>query len=475
MNQIKTNVQKFGGFLTAMMLPNIGAFIAWGLITALFIPNGWFPNEELALLKQPMLIYLIPLLIGSTGGHLIYGKRGSVMGAIATMGVIVGSDIAMFVGAMVMGPLSAMLIKKFDQLVDGKIPSGFEMLVNNFSLGILGMILCLLGYTCIGPIIQTLNGFFATGVQWLVDKSLLILVPIFMEPARMLFLNNAISQGIFAPLGVEQAAEMGKSIFFLLSSNPGPGLGLLIAYWLYGKGTAKEAAPSAMIIHFFGGIHEMYFPYILMKPKLIIATILGWMSATPVYLFLNAGLVAYPSPGSVISIMMMSPKGSYLINLSGIVVAAIVSFVVASFILKVDKSKEKDFNDSIEMMEQFKGKKSKHFDEVKKQSIEAAVETKASQIRTIIFACDAGMGSSAMGAGVLQKKIKDAGLDVLVKNSSIEAIPKEADLIVCHEGLYERARQAAPEKEIIRIQNFLAAPEYDAIVERLKQTQTHEA
>lgn len=455
MNELKLKVQKFGGFLTAMMLPNIGAFIAWGLITALFIPNGWFPNEELALLKTPMLIYLIPLLIGSTGGNLIYGKRGSVMGAIATMGVIVGSNMAMFVGAMIMGPLSAMLIKKFDKLIEGKIPSGFEMLVNNFSLGILGMMLCLLGYTCIGPVFETLNSFFATGVQWLVDKSLLILVPLFMEPARMLFLNNAISQGIFAPLGVEQAAEMGKSIFFLLSSNPGPGLGLLIAYWLYGKGTAKEAAPSAMIIHFFGGIHEMYFPYILMKPKLIIATILGWMSATPVFLFLNAGLVAYPSPGSVISIMMMSPKGSYLINLSGIVVAAIVSFFVASFILKVDKSKEKDFNDSIEMMEQFKGSKSKHFDDVKKQGIEEKVEDSSKNfhkvVHKIIFACDAGMGSSAMGAGVLQKKIKDAGLSIEVKNSSIEAIPKDADIIVCHEGLYERAKETAPDGNVIKL------------------------
>lgn len=473
MKEWKMKVQKFGGFLTAMMLPNIGAFIAWGLITALFIPNGWIPNEELALLKQPMLIYLIPLLIGSTGGHLVYGKRGSVMGAIATMGVIVGSDIAMFVGAMIMGPLSALLIKKFDKLVDGRIPSGFEMLVNNFSLGIIGMLLCLLGYALIGPVIQTLNGFFAAGVQWLVDKSLLVLVPIFMEPARMLFLNNAISQGIFAPLGVEQAAEMGKSIFFLLSSNPGPGLGLLIAYWLYGKGTAKEAAPSAMIIHFFGGIHEMYFPYILMKPKLIIATILGWMSATPVYLFLKAGLVAYPSPGSVISIMMMSPKGMYLINLSGILVAAIVSFFVASFILKVDKSKEKDFNDSIEMMEQFKGKKSKHFDEIKTSAESEA--NSMTTVRKIIFACDAGMGSSAMGAGILQKKVQEAGLDIEVKNSSIEGIPKDGDVIVCHEGLYERALQSAPGKTFVVITNYLAAPEYDELIERLKREKKEHA
>lgn len=466
MKNAKSSIQKFGGFLTAMMLPNIGAFIAWGLITALFIPNGWFPNEYLAQLKQPMITYLLPLLIGSTGGDLVYGKRGAVMGAIGTIGVIVGSSIPMFVGAMIMGPLGAMIIKYFDKMMDGKIPSGFEMLVNNFSIGILGMGLCLLSYTCIGPVIETLNSFFATGVQWLVDKSLLILVPIFMEPARMLFLNNAISQGIFAPLGIEQAAEAGKSIFFLMSSNPGPGLGLLIAYWLYGKGIAKEAAPSAMIIHFFGGIHELYFPYILMKPKLIIATILGWMSAVPVYTMLNAGLVAYPSPGSVISIMMMSPKGSYLVNLSGIVVAAVVAFLVASLILKTDRSKEKDFNDSIEMMEQFKGKKSTHFNDVKKMN-QSQMTSPYGNVKKIIFACDAGMGSSAMGAGVLKKKIKDAGLDIEVKNSSIEAIPQDADIIVCHEGLYERAKQSKPDGEFVIISNFLAAPEYDELISQL--------
>ncbi|HBM76036.1 MAG TPA: PTS mannitol transporter subunit IIBC [Clostridiaceae bacterium] len=461
MKNTRVKIQAFGGFLTAMILPNIGAFIAWGLITAMFIPAGWLPNKYFALLKTPMINYLLPLLIGYTGGDLVYGKRGAVVGAVVTMGSVVGANIPMFAGAMVLGPFGGYIIKKFDQLFKDKIPSGFEMLFNNFSAGIIGMLLCLISYSIVGPLFQTLNSFFSSGINWLLSHNLMILYPIFMEPARMLFLNNAISQGIFAPLGVAQAAKAGKSIFFLVSSNPGPGLGLLIAYWLFGKGTAKEAAPSAMIIHFFGGIHEMYFPYIFMKPKLIIATIAGWMVALPVYTLFNAGLVAYPSPGSVISIMLMSPRGMYLVNLSGIVAAAIVSFLIASFILKMDKSEEGVFQDSIGMMEHFKGKESKYFNDVKERS-------NVNTVKKIVFACDAGMGSSAMGASVLKKKIRDAKLNIEVTNTSIEKIPADADIIVCHEGLYERAKKASPNGNFVVITNFVAAPEYDKLVSDLK-------
>ena len=139
----------------------------------------------------------------------------------------------------------------------------------------------------------------------------------------------------------------------------------------------------------------------------------------------------------------------------------------------MDKSKEKDFNDSIEMMEQFKGKKSKHFDEIKTSTESEA--NSMTTVRKIIFACDAGMGSSAMGAGILQKKVQEAGLDIEVKNSSIEGIPKDGDIIVCHEGLYERALQSAPGKTFVVITNYLAAPEYDELIERLKQEKKEHA
>jgi PTS system mannitol-specific IIC component len=286
---LKVGIQSFGRFLSGMVMPNIGAFIAWGLITALFIPTGWLPNEKLASLVGPTITYLLPLLIGYTGGKMVGGDRGAVAGAITTMGVIVGSGIPMFMGAMIAGPLGGLAILKFDQRIHGKIKPGFEMLVNNFSLGIISMLVALIAYAVIGPVVSSLTEALASGVGWIVDKHLLPLVSIIVEPAKILFLNNAINHGVFTPLGAEQAAKVGSSIYYLIETNPGPGMGILLAYMAAGKGTAQKSSYGASIIHFFGGIHEIYFPYVLMKPKLIVAMIaagmvgvgLIWLPATP--------------------------------------------------------------------------------------------------------------------------------------------------------------------------------------------------
>ena len=226
----KMFVQNFGRFLSNMVMPNIGAFIAWGFITALFIPTGWLPNETLAAMVGPMIMYLLPVLIGYTGGKLVGGDRGAVVGAVATMGVIVGTDIPMFMGAMIVGPFGGWAIKKFDTAIHGKIKSGFEMLVNNFSAGIIGMICAMLAFWLIGPFVKGVSTALAGGVHFLVNAGLLPLTSIFVEPAKILFLNNAINHGIFTPLGVQQAEEFGKSMVFLIEANPGPGFGLLLAY-----------------------------------------------------------------------------------------------------------------------------------------------------------------------------------------------------------------------------------------------------
>lgn len=238
-SDIKIKVQNFGRFLSNMVMPNIGAFIAWGIITALFIPTGWLPNETMAKLVGPMITYLLPLLIGYTGGRLVGGDRGGVVGAITTMGVIVGADMPMFLGSMIAGPLGGWAIKTFDRQIDGKIKSGFEMLVNNFSAGIIGMLLAILAFLAIGPLVEGLSHILAAGVNLMVQNNLLPLTSIFVEPAKILFLNNAINHGIFSPLGIQQASEAGKSIFFLIEANPGPGMGVLMAYMFFGRGNAK--------------------------------------------------------------------------------------------------------------------------------------------------------------------------------------------------------------------------------------------
>lgn len=454
----KAKIQKFGSFLSGMVMPNIGAFIAWGLITALFIPTGWIPDAYFGKLVGPMISYLLPVLIGYTGGKLVYGTRGGVVGAIATMGVIIGSSIPMFLGAMIMGPFGGWVIKKFDGLVEGHIPTGFEMLVNNFSAGILGGALSLIAYSGVGPIVTAFSNALGSGAQWVTQAKLLPLIAIFVEPGKILFLNNAINHGIFDPLGIAQVKEVGKSIFFLLESNPGPGLGILLAYWLYGKGNAKESAPGAIIIHFLGGIHEIYFPYVLMNPALLLAVIGGGAAADLTFVITGAGLVASPSPGSIFAEIAMSPKGGLLPVLAGILVGTAVSFLIASVLVKRNNSNVEE--------DTFEVAKTK-VTEMKAESKGKKVELASNAPSLIVFACDAGMGSSAMGESILKKKIKDAGLSIAVKHSAVSEIPKNAEVVFTQESLVERARQGAPDAEIVIIKNFLDNKVYDEYIQTL--------
>jgi PTS system mannitol-specific IIC component len=464
-SDFKVRVQRFGSYLSGMVMPNIGAFIAWGLITALFIPTGWLPNAGFAKLVGPMITYLLPLLIGFTGGRMVYDIRGGVVGAIATMGVIVGTDIPMFLGAMIMGPIGGAVIKGFDKLVQGKIKAGFEMLVNNFSAGILGGALTLIAFKGVGPVVEAISKVLASGVQFIVNHHILPLANVFIEPAKVLFLNNAINHGILSPLGVEQAAHAGKSILFMLESNPGPGLGVLLAYMLFGKGTAKNTAPGAAIIHFFGGIHEIYFPYILMKPALILATMAGGVSGTLTFTIFHAGLVAAPSPGSIFAYLAMTPKGGYFGVLAGVVVAAVVSFLVASLILKTSKSTDEDLSTATAKMEEMKGKKSS----VSSVLTQTQTAVNPDKVNKIVFACDAGMGSSAMGASILRNKVQKAGLDITVINTAINNLPADADIVVTHKDLTDRAIAKLPNATHISVDNFLNSPKYDELVNSLKK------
>lgn len=329
----KATVQRFGGYLAGMVMPNIGAFIAWGLITALFIPTGWTPNETMAGLVGPMITFLLPLLIGFTGGRMVHGNRGGVVGAVATMGVIVGTDTPMFLGAMLMGPLGAFLIKKVDEQVQHRTKAGFEMLIDNFTAGIVGGAAAIGGLLAIGPVVNTLMGWAENGVNFLVENSLLPLASLIIEPGKVLFLNNAINHGVLTPLGAAQSESTGQSILFMLETNPGPGLGILIAFLFFGPRLLRPSVPAAIVIHFFGGIHEIYFPYILMKPQLIIAAILGGASGILTNIIFGSGLVASPSPGSIFAYMAMTPRGAHLAVLLSIVVAAAVSFVVAAVLM----------------------------------------------------------------------------------------------------------------------------------------------
>ncbi|TDT66992.1 PTS system D-mannitol-specific IIA component (Fru family) /PTS system D-mannitol-specific IIB component (Fru family) /PTS system D-mannitol-specific IIC component (Fru family) [Hypnocyclicus thermotrophus] len=459
---LKVKVQAFGRFLSSMVMPNIGAFIAWGLITALFIPVGWMPNATLSKLVGPMITYLLPLLIGYTGGKVIGGERGAVVGAIATSGVIIGTNIPMFMGAMIAGPVGGYCIKKFDEAIQGKIKAGFEMLVNNFSSGIIGMILALFFFKVMGPAVEVASTGLGNAVQVLVKMNLLPLTSILVEPAKILFLNNAINHGVFTPLGVQQSTEIGKSLFFFIEANPGPGLGILLAYWFFGKGSAKESAPGAIIIHFLGGIHEIYFPYVLMNPLLIIAAILGGMSGVFTNVILKGGLIAPAAPGSIFAALAMTPKDGFLATISAVVVAAAVSFFVGIIILNKEGQAEEDLEAAEVKMKAMKNKPSTSAN----NSLDAVTG-----VSRIVVACDAGMGSSAMGASLLRKKVKNAGLNIDVTNLAINNLTEDIDIVITHKDLTPRAKTVVKSPIHMSISNFMDGDFYDNLVEELKKKQ----
>lgn len=455
---MREKIQKFGSFMSGMIMPNLGAFLAWGLLTALFIPTGWLPNEDLSSMVGPAIIYLLPILIAYTGGNMVHGRRGAVMGSIMAVGVIVGTSIPMFLGAMIVGPLAAWIIKKFDQAIEGKIKAGFEMLVNMFSAGIIGVLLMVIAYLVIGPAVTFLSDGIGNIVGWVVDNGLLFFVSILVEPAKVLFLNNAINHGVFTPLGANEVLEAGKSIFFMIETNPGPGLGILLAFWFAGKGLAKESAPGSIVIHFFGGIHEIYFPYILMKPKLILAAIAGGMTGVGLNSLFGNGLVAAPSPGSIFAYILVTPRGGLFTVLLAVLASAAVSFVVAYILLKADKDKEGDLEKATSEMEALKGKTS---------SVASTLKKAVNQY--VIFACDAGMGSSAMGASLVRDKFKKAGLDIKVDNVAVRDLKDHKPTIVVTQKTFkDQVEKYAPGATIITVDNFINSPEYDKLVNSLK-------
>jgi PTS system mannitol-specific IIC component len=526
-------VQKLGTFLSGMIMPNIAAFIAWGFITMLFIPAGffgadspfgwhWAPVAEIiggggdsALINWPgamtaltegeggtfqgyvglvgaMVTYLLPLLIANTAGRLVYGERGGVVATIATMGVIVGTNIPMFLGAMIMGPLAAWITKQMDRLWDGKIRPGFEMLVNNFSAGILGMILAIAGFFAFGPVMLGISTVLGAAVDWLVQLQLLPLVSIIVEPAKVLFLNNAINHGVFTPLGIEQATETGKSILFLIEANPGPGLGLLLAFTFFGVGVAKASAPGAAIIQFFGGIHEIYFPYALSKPTTILALIVGGAAGVTTNMLLGGGLGFPAAPGSIIAVTAAAiggGVGNLLVVYLSVVIAATVTFLMTAVILRASRRRDlaaegDTFGAAIAQTAANKGKESAHLSNLAASAATsgtaattaAATAIAMSPIQNIVFACDAGMGSSAMGASVLRNKLKKAGIeDVKVTNQAIANLDGTADLVITQQQLTDRAQGKSPNSIHVSVDNFMNAPQYEEVVEMVKSQKEEEA
>ncbi|MCW3493717.1 PTS mannitol transporter subunit IICB [Microbacterium sp. SSM24] len=501
-SKARVGVQRFGTFLSGMIMPNIPALIAWGIFTAFFIDVGWLPNADLATIVGPFIHYALPLLIAYTGGNIVYGVRGGVVAVIATMGAIAGSDLLvanfnaalaegekplnqvhMFIGAMILAPLAAYTMKWLDSLWEGKIRAGFEMLVNMFSAGIWGFVMAIVGFYPIAWLVNGVMQVLGNAVQWLVDYNLLPLTSIVIEPAKVFFLNNAINHGVLTPLGIQESAETGSSILFLLEANPGPGVGLLLAFTFFGLGAARASAPGAAVIQFFGGIHEVYFPYALMKPILILALIAGGMTGVTTNMLLGGALRAPAAPGSIFAVLAQVANNSYVAVILSVILSATVTFLVSWVILRASRKRDlaamaatdDAFGAAITQTEAAKGKSSDSLANLRGGAatsagggIEPAVMTER-PIKNIVFACDAGMGSSAMGASVLRNKIKKAGIeDVTVVNKAISALDGSADLVITQNQLTDRARQQTPGSIHVSVDNFMNSPRYDEVVELVR-------
>ncbi|MGG7307918.1 PTS mannitol transporter subunit IICB [Curtobacterium sp. AB451] len=494
-------VQKFGTFLSGMVMPNIAIFIAWGIITAFFIETGWTPVGILGGFGEtngvanpgvvgPILTYLIPLAIAIQGGRMVYETRGAVVGSIFAMGVILGANgTVMILGAMICGPLGAYIIKQIDKIWDGKIRPGFEMLVNNYAAGILGFVLAMIGFFWLAPVFKAIANGLGAAVEFLINHSLLPLASVIIEPAKVFFLNNAINHGVLDQLGAAQVKESGKSILFLLEANPGPGLGILLAFTFFGVGIARSTAPGAIIIQFLGGIHEIYFPYVLQKPVLFIAVILGGATGVATNVAFHSGLVAPASPGSIFAVIGSTAKDSFVGVILSVILSAAVSFAVASFFLlatrkrdlangggdmsaamaKLQANKGRDVNAATSGLLGNNAPANDEEAEASLGGVGSASTATATRVQNVVFACDAGMGSSAMGASVLRNKVKKAGIEgVTVVNKAIANLDGTEDLIITQEELTDRARQKNPGAQHVSVGNFMNAPQYDQVVDQLK-------
>ncbi|PPE06648.1 PTS transporter subunit EIIC [Mesoplasma corruscae] len=492
----KLKVQKVGSFMAGMIMPSIGVLLAWGLWTAMFLydydnnkPLGWFNAPMLGRLVDPGLKYLIPILIAFNGARMIYGIRGGMLATFVILGTIIGTDWIyanhitladgshpgspnQFIGAMVVGPLSGWFLKKMESFYLEKINKSYEMLVKNFGIGFFGILLALV--TFFGW------GWIMWGITWTMiqiislfgsNKWLAPLMGIFTEPVKVSFLNNALNHGVMGPIGYNEIAQQTaeglknpRSIFFLFDPNPGPGLGMLLAYICFTKGENRYNAAGSSLIHAIGGIHEVYFVFILAKPKMLIATMLGVVGSQFITSYLGGGTIATPSPGSIISLVALSPGlHALLINLLSVLVGVLIAFGISALLLITDKNKGGDESMNFQLTDE-----GISFNENKKEQENTyKKDFQWINVKTIVFACEAGMGSSAMAAGIVSKWVKQNNLEIKVTNIAVKELNDSYDVVVTMQNFKTFAEQKAPNSYIYPIQKFMGPGVYDELYKNL--------
>ncbi|RBW69253.1 PTS transporter subunit EIIC [Bacillus taeanensis] len=474
-------MRKFGQLLSAMIWQNVAVIIAVGIIRELFGIYGWFYNDRLLLLVNPIYNTLLPILLAYTGGKLMGGQRGAVVASIVTYGLTLASSTSVIFGAMIVGPVIGWIVNKLDSAVKKRLPVGSELLIGNLIGAIVAVFFTSICFLYVG---QTLSA----GVKWstalledVIYAGWLPLTALIIEPAKVFFFNNIINYGILAPLGIQQAKELSKSIFFLLEANPGPGFGVLLAYWLKTKAEQRRGAKISCFIQFFGGIHEVYFPYILRKPLLLLSVVTGGMIGTITFQLFDVGLVSLPSPGSIFLFIGLAPKEDMLFVLIGVLASALVSFLISFLVLDpfLKSPTEEENREHVTEITRLETVDQLNEEQTGAQWLEekAYQEPKCNQINQsnfqhihkILFVCEAGLGSSAVGAAMLRKKLRQANLEIEVDNAGLDEIPEDVNLIICHQKLLSNVQKTAPDRMYYPLQSFTEMKGYDDLIERLKR------
>ncbi len=449
-------VRKIGKFYSGIIMKNVVLFMAFGLMSVCFAETGWFPNAEIYQIAGMIYQVLIPVMIGYAAGKKSGDDIGGVAGALASIGFVAGDSISAIMGVMIIAPAAGYIAAMAYRIIREKAWPGFEMLVKNVVIAIIGTMAALFAYFIVTPILAVGTHGLNQFVDILIRNQMLPFIGLFIEPAKVFFLNNGLNHGILIPLGMEQLQQTGQSVLFLLETNPGPGLGILIAYYIK-KEKERRNFTSCMVIHFLGGIHEVYFPYVLMNLRLLIAVIAGGVTGSFIFILTGTGLAGPVSPGSFLTILLMSGRSSLPGIIIGITASAAVTTVIALFLLKRDTGEEEreaagmdELSDDVYNMEE-------------------------TAIRKIYFVCDAGVGSSAMGAALLRRKLREVGIvGITILPASIDEIPKDADLIICHES-FQQMIESEQQTEVYAVDELVQMEEYEPLIRRLQQSEAKNA
>ncbi len=491
---MKQYIERIGKFYSHIILENVGLFIAYGILSILFSEGGWFPSSTLTPIIEMIYFIVIPVLISYTTGRRIGGNVGGLVAAMAGLGFFSVDGSSYMLGALLTAPMAGWIAKRGLNWIKAHTVVGFEMLFRNLFIGIVGSILLLFSSYCFNPILNQLKNILTWLLDQLFSYNLVPFMSFLIEPGKVMFLNNTINHGLLVPLGIEQVEYMGSSVLFLLETNPVPGFGILLAYFLIEKKEKKNLLVN-MVIQLVGGIHELYFPYVLSNSILFLAVIAGGMAGNFCFLLLQSGVIAPPSPGSILTILLLSPGKNLFGNLFGIAVSAMVSCIIAVIILKrkqtllkgqmilQEESGEKNrtiLKKSVVFENQDKTDQKTVWnngncpkEELEKNAELSNTEQKEYSMKTVkkvYFVCQGGFGSSAMGAAILRRKLKNAGFfNIEVANIAIDDIPNDADVIFCQKEIESNLKKIETKAEIHYLENLSQSLEYDNWISSLRK------